>query len=102
MMGAGISLHTVAIFAIMVPSLLSLRGLLKNLLTRFSLITLTHATAGALVEIMGIWLIVSWLTDTIHVEKCIKRKNIMIVTIALWLVEFVLGVYIYMMLYVGA
>jgi uncharacterized membrane protein YozB (DUF420 family) len=102
MMGAGISLHTVAIFAIMVPSLLSLRGLLKNLLTRFSLITLTHAAAGSLVEIMGIWLIVSWLTDTVHVEKCVKRKNIMRVTIALWLLEFVLGVYIYMMLYAGA
>ena len=102
MMGAGISLHTIAIFAIMVPSLLSLRGLLKNLLTRFSLITLTHAAAGGLVEIMGIWLIVSWLTDTVHAEKCAKRKNIMRVTIALWLVEFVLGIYLYMMLYAGA
>jgi len=102
MMGAGISLHTIAIFAIMVPSLLSLRGLLKNLLTRFSLITLTHAAAGGLVEIMGIWLIVSWLTDAVHAEKCVKRKNIMRITIALWLVEFVLGIYVYMMLYVGA
>jgi uncharacterized membrane protein YozB (DUF420 family) len=102
MMGAGISLHTVAIFAIMVPSLLSLGGLLGDLLTRFSLMTLTHATAGGLVEIMGIWLIASWLTDTVHVEKCVKRKNVMRVTIALWLAELVLGVYIYVMLYLGA
>ncbi len=102
MMGAGIGLHTITIFAIMVPSLRSLGGLLGNWSTRFSLITLTHAAAGSLVEIMGIWLIASWLTDTANVEKCVKRKNVMRATIALWLAELVLGVYIYMMLYLGA
>lgn len=101
MMGIAIGLHTAAILAIMVPSLLSMDGLLGNLLTRFSLITLTHSAVGSLVEILGVWLIAAWLADTTRVEKCVKRKNVMRVTIALWLAELVLGVYIYMMLYLG-
>lgn len=102
MMGTAIGLHTATILVIMVPSLLSMDGLLADFLTRFSLITLTHAMVGSLVEIMGIWLVAAWLTDTARVEKCARRKNVMRVTIALWLVELVLGIYIYMMLYLGA
>lgn len=102
-MGLGISLHTVSIFLIMVPSLLSLEGgLLRNLLSRLSLVTLTHAAVGSLVEIMGLWLVLAWLTNTKGIEKCTKRKNVMRITIAFWLTELVLGIYIFMMLYYGA
>jgi uncharacterized membrane protein YozB (DUF420 family) len=102
MMGAAIGLHTAAILVIMVPSLLSMDGSLADLSTRLSLITLMHAMVGSVVEIMGIWLVAAWLTDTARVEKCVRRRNVMRVTIALWLVELVLGIYIYMMLYLGA
>jgi uncharacterized membrane protein YozB (DUF420 family) len=102
-MGSAIVLHTVAIFAIMVPSLRSLEsasaGYFKDLLTRFASITVAHAIIGSLVEIMGLWLVVSWLFNRSNVEKCFKRKNVMRVTIALWLAELVLGVFVYMMLY---
>lgn len=102
-MGLSIGLHTASIFLIMIPSLLSLEGgLLRNLLSRLSSVTLTHAAVGGLVEIMGLWLVIAWLTDTERVEKCIRRKNVMRITIALWLAELILGVYIYLMLYFGA
>jgi uncharacterized membrane protein YozB (DUF420 family) len=103
MMGSAIVLHTFAIFAIMVPSLLSMEsssaGLLKDLLTRFALVTVTHSIMGSLVEIMGVWLVASWLFNRSSVEKCFKRKNVMRVTIVLWLAELVLGIFVYMMLY---
>jgi len=99
-MGAAIGLHTAAIFGIMVPSLLSMDGLLGNFLTNFALITLTHAAVGTLVEIMGVWLVVAWLHDSNRaVEKCFGRKNVMRVTIALWLAELALGLLVYAMLY---
>lgn len=99
MMGSAIGLHTLAIFAIMIPSLLEMGGPLKSLPPRFALITVTHATIGSLVEIMGVWLVVSWLSNRASVEKCFKRKNVMRVTITLWLAELVLGIFVYMMLY---
>lgn len=101
MMGFSIVLHTVSIVTIMVPSLLSMHGLLENLPSRFALLTLTHATIGSLVEIMGIWLVVSWFFNMASIEKCFGRKNVMRVTMALWLIELILGVYVYMMLYLA-
>lgn len=102
LMGVAIVLHTVAIAAIMIPSLISMRNVFNNLLTRFAFVTLTHATIGSLVELMGVWLVASWLFNTASVEKCFKRKNVMRVTVALWLAELILGVYVYMMLYLAA
>jgi uncharacterized membrane protein YozB (DUF420 family) len=106
LMGVGIVLHTISIFMTMVPSLLSMADpsshLLVNLLTGFSLLVIIHATLGSLVEITGIWLVATWLPNRAGVEKCFKRKNVMRVTAALWLLELILGIYIYKMLYLAA
>lgn len=102
LMGSGIALHTVAIGAIMVPSLLSMGALLRKLLTSFALLTIVHATLGSIVEILGVCLVATWLSNRTNVEKCFKRKNIMRVTIALWLTELILGIFVYMMLYLPA
>jgi uncharacterized membrane protein YozB (DUF420 family) len=112
LMGSGIVLHTVAIFAIMVPSLLSMGVPFRSLGTGFASLTILHATVGSLVEIIGIWLVATWVllplrgsaratwrSNTASVEKCFKRKNVMRVTIALWVTELILGIFIYMMLY---
>jgi hypothetical protein len=98
-MTCSIALHTVAIFAIMVPSLLSLDGLLNNLSTRLSLLVTAHAAAGSIVEILGVWLIASWISNRTKIDNCFKRKHIMEVTIALWILELVVGVYVYITLY---
>jgi hypothetical protein len=94
LMSASMGLHTVAIFAIMVPSLISL-GQVRSL----SVFALTHSAVGSLVEVVGVWLVASWLTNIAGVEKCVNRKNIMRVTIALWVAELILGVYVYATLY---
>lgn len=100
-MGISIVLHTVSIVTIMIPSLLSMSGLFENLLTRFALLTIIHAMIGSLVELIGILLVATWFFHTVSIEKCLKRKNIMRVTMTLWLIELILGAYIYMMLYVA-
>jgi uncharacterized membrane protein YozB (DUF420 family) len=98
-MGTVLAAHTVSIMAIMVPSLLSMGGLLENLLTRLALVAIAHAIMGSAVELSWIWLLGTWLSNTRDINACFGRKNIMRVTIALWAVELILGVYVYIMLY---
>jgi uncharacterized membrane protein YozB (DUF420 family) len=58
-------------------------------------------TIGSLMEVIGVWLAASWVSNRVYVEKCFRRKIIMGVTIALWLSELALGMYVYMMLCLG-
>ena len=99
LMGCGVVLHTISIFVVMVPSFLILRHLISGLTTRLSLLIVIHATAGSIVEILGVLLVAAWVFDRDKVNNCFQRKYIMLVTITLWIVEFLLGIYLYMMLY---
>jgi uncharacterized membrane protein YozB (DUF420 family) len=98
-MGCCIVLNTISIFAIMVPSLKSLDGLINGLSTRLSLLVVTHAIFGSAVEILGILLVVAWVFNGTRVDNCFRRKHLMTATIILWILELVLGVYVYTTLY---
>lgn len=99
---AALVLHTVLIFGIMVPSLLSMEkaGLLANLSGRLALFTVPHAVLGSIVEILAIYLVGTFLFNRVNVKSCFKNKRLMQVTITLWFLEIILGVYIYILLYV--
>jgi uncharacterized membrane protein YozB (DUF420 family) len=99
MMSSGIALHTVSIFAIMVPSLLSLQGLLSGLSTRLSMLVAAHAAVGSIVEILGVLLVAAWISNRTKVDNCFRRKHIMEATTVFWIFEVFLGVYLYMTLY---
>lgn len=98
-MGCCIALNTISIFAIMVPSLLRLDGLISGLSTRLSLLVVTHAVVGSIVETLGVLLVVAWVFNRTRIDNCFRRKHIMEATIILWILELVLGVYVYMTLY---
>jgi uncharacterized membrane protein YozB (DUF420 family) len=98
-MGCCIVLNTISIFAIMVPSLLSLDGLISGLSTRLSLLVATHAVLGSAVEILGVLLVVEWVFNRTRIDNCFQRKYLMLATILLWTLEIILGVYVYMTLY---
>jgi len=99
---AALVLHTVLIFGIMVPSLLSMEeaGLLTNLSDRLAFFTIPHAILGSIVEIMAIYFVGTFLFNRGDVKSCLKNKRLMQVTIILWFLEIILGVYIYVLLYV--
>jgi uncharacterized membrane protein YozB (DUF420 family) len=99
MMGCTIALHTVSIFIIMIPSLLSLHGLLNDLSTRLSLLVAAHAIVGGIVEILGVLLVATWISHRTNVDDCFTRKHIMEATIVLWILEIILGFYVYTTLY---
>jgi len=95
-------LHTILIFGVMVPSLLSMEeaGLLANLSSSLALFTFPHAVLGSIVEVLAIYLVGTFLFNRGDVKACFKNKRFMQVTIVLWFLEIILGVYIYILLYV--
>jgi uncharacterized membrane protein YozB (DUF420 family) len=97
--GCSVTLSTISILIVMVPSLLALKGVVSGLSTSLSLIVVTHAVVGTVVEILGVLLVASWVLEKTRVDNCFRRKYIMMGTIILWLCELVLGVYVYLMLY---
>jgi uncharacterized membrane protein YozB (DUF420 family) len=98
-MGIAVALNTVSVLVVMVPSLLSKKGIFENPATLFALATISHAALGSLVEILGIYLMATWIFNRHDVKACFKNKRIMQATAFFWLVELILGVYIYAMLY---
>lgn len=98
-MGIALGLHTVSILIVMVPSMLTSRGLFEGLLTGLALVLLLHAILGSLVEILGVYLVGTWAANRANVQACSKRKRAMQATLLLWLVELLMGVYAYVLLY---
>jgi uncharacterized membrane protein YozB (DUF420 family) len=99
-MSVAIVLHTISILMVMVPSLLSSGGLFENLLGNLQLAILAHATLGTLVEILGLYVVLAWALHYKDVKPCFRRKTTMRVLAVLWTIAIVLGVYVYILLYV--
>lgn len=99
-MSIALILNTVSILIIMVPSFLSNPGLFENLSSPLPL-TVIHITLGSLAEVLGIILVAAWALSIHNIEGCIKRKRIMLITIFLWLVNLILGVFMYAVLYLN-
>lgn len=98
-MGLAVVLHTVSIFVVMVPSLLASGGLFGDLLDRLALVVLSHAVLGSFVEVLGLYLLSVLVLNRGVSKACFKNKVIMRVTFALWVVELIVGVYVYFLLY---
>jgi len=101
-MGVAVGLHTVAILIVMVPSLAASRGLFADLFASLTLVVLSHAIIGSLVEVLGIYLVGTWAANRKNEQACYKRKTAMRATVMLWLVELIIGVYTYILLYAPA
>jgi uncharacterized membrane protein YozB (DUF420 family)/desulfoferrodoxin (superoxide reductase-like protein) len=99
-MGVAIALHTVSILMVMVPSLLSSGGLFENLLGSLQLAVLAHVAFGILVEILGLYVVLTWALRYKDVKPCFKRKKIMRAVAVCWTIALILGVYVYILLYV--
>lgn len=98
-MGIAVALNMVSMAVVMIPSLLGFRGLFLMPLTRPALVVAIHAVMGILVEILGIWLVGTWIFRHHEIKACAKKRRPMRVTVLLWLVELFLGIYVYVMLY---
>jgi uncharacterized membrane protein YozB (DUF420 family) len=96
-MFAAILLHAVMILAWMMPSfsrLFTSPGAisLADLLTVGIII---HALAGVIAVILGFWIVASWRLR-VDVKTCFAKKNIMRVTITLWIIALAIGIILYL------
>jgi uncharacterized membrane protein YozB (DUF420 family) len=89
-------LHAVIVLAWMIPSLsLFISPSSINLADTITVIILVHAFMGVVAIILGVWLVGSWRLRA-DMRTCFAKKNVMRVTITLWLIALVLGIILYL------
>jgi uncharacterized membrane protein YozB (DUF420 family) len=91
-------LNVVSFLLVMLPSLLGLQIIRVQPTHIVSLVTLAHGTLGLIAMILGIWLVGSWHLQS-SIQGCSRKKKMMRLTRALWLIALFLGVLLYMYLY---
>ncbi|UCH31333.1 MAG: DUF420 domain-containing protein [Candidatus Bathyarchaeota archaeon] len=99
LMGIALTLNTISIVIVMLPSFLSFSGLFADLSTPAAIV-ITHAVLGVLVEVLGVWLVANWLVRSDNIKGCVGKRNLMRATLLLWSIELFVGIYVYIMLYV--
>jgi uncharacterized membrane protein YozB (DUF420 family) len=93
-------LNAFSFILVMGPSLLNLEQFVVNQpLNIISMVTMAHASFGTIVEILAVWVVVSWRLRS-STRHCVRKRKIMRVTLALWLIAVFLGVLLYAFLYV--
>jgi uncharacterized membrane protein YozB (DUF420 family) len=102
LMGIAVAFNTVSIVVVMMPSLLGFSDLSPMPFTHRALTIVAHTVTGGLVEILGIWLVGTWAFNHRNTRACAKRRDIMRATIFLWVLELLLGIYVYIILYMPA
>jgi membrane-associated HD superfamily phosphohydrolase len=95
-------LHAITIFAVMVPSFAS--GFsppgavdLSNMIV---VVALVHAIAGVVAFVLGVGLTASWRFRR-DLAPCFARKQIMRITISIWVIALLLGILLYWFFYLS-
>jgi len=99
MMLAGVVLNILSFTIVMGPAFFSLEqnGLFDHP-GRLYFATLAHAGLGGTALVLGIFLVASWHLQ-VSIQKCMRRKKIMRMTFVLWIIALILGILLYMLLY---
>ena len=99
-MGMAIFLHFVFFVIAMWPSF---SGGFDFFITSTSLLGVQamwiHAVTGSIVLVLGLFLVIAWLVRISEIAVCFKRKRLMDVTFALWVISTIFGIILYLSLY---
>ena len=98
LMLVGVALNFVSFLIVMGPSILGLEIIRTQPFHEYSLIALAHAATGLIALIMGTVIVASWKLQS-SPKGCVRRKMAMRVTIVLWTIALVLGIWFYTILY---
>jgi uncharacterized membrane protein YozB (DUF420 family) len=99
-MASAVILHLSTIFAIMIMSfrLLFSYYIVPAPLDVISVIGLIHGIAGSIAFVLGVIVVAAWHFSK-DVEGCFKRKNLMRITLTLWIIALVLGIALFAIFY---
>jgi uncharacterized membrane protein YozB (DUF420 family) len=95
----GVVLNFISFLVVMGPSLLSFEIIWTQPLNKASLIALTHGIIGGTALVSGALIVAFWHLQS-STKNCVKRKKLMRITIVLWTMALVLGIWLYTILYV--
>jgi len=99
MMMVAVALNAFSFLLTMGPSFFGLAPfIIAQTLDMISVLTMIHGSFGAVAEILGLWIVASWRLRS-SIQKCVRKKRIMQVTLAVWLIALFLGILLYMRLY---
>ncbi len=99
-MSIAVILHLATILTVMIPSLisyLSSPGML-NFADPIVIISLFHASLGAVAASFGVWLAGSWHMQH-NLTRCFANKRMMAPTLVVWITAISIGIYMYLTLY---
>lgn len=95
-----VALNAVSIFLVMGPSLLArLESIQENPSSGLSIAILAHSALGGFLELLGVWIIGSWHLKP-STQGCAGKRKIMLLTLALWVTNILLGFLLYVYIYV--
>jgi uncharacterized membrane protein YozB (DUF420 family) len=92
-MFAAILLHVIMILAWMMPIFSSLftSPAAISLADLLTVGIIVHALTGVVAIILGAWVVASWRLK-VNVKTCFAKKDIMRVTITLWIIALIIGI----------
>lgn len=102
LMLVAVVLNVISFLLVMGPSLFSLG---KNGVIRvpsgLSIVAAGHASLGGIAMALGIWLVASWHFRA-PIRNCVRKKRAMLVVFVLWVLALILGILLFILLYILA
>lgn len=99
LMASAVVLNFISFLVVMGPSILGLQSFIVARPSHIlSIATVIHASTGTIAEVIGVYLVVSWRLAS-SIQRCVRRKRWMRVTIVVWLIALGSGFLIYAILY---
>jgi len=99
LMVVAFAVHTITIVAVMVPSLAASRGIFQQGLNTIASVIGVHIVTGSLAEILGLYMVGRWMLNSLNLRPCLKKKTQMRLTLIVWVIALIMGVYSYLLLY---
>ena len=87
-------LNLFSLLTVMLPSALGKEIIRTQPFHIVSVVTFFHSSIGAVTAFLSVWLVVTWHLRS-SPKDCFKRKNLMRVTMALWMFSVILGFLLY-------
>jgi uncharacterized membrane protein YozB (DUF420 family) len=102
LMSVALIIQVASFLLIMGPSFLSLveNGHIQEL-TWVSFVTLLHASLGGITLVVGSWIVGGWHLQN-STENCVRKRIVMRYVFVVWTLSLILGIILYMLLYVHA
>ena len=100
LMGLAVLLHFITFLMVMGPRFSDgINGFITSI-NRIGVQTMwIHAITGGVALILGIFLIIAWITNLSNIAGCVKRKRVMDITVILWGLSLIFGILTYLSFY---